>query len=67
MCWRAEATREEKWMGGRLRRLRQKETIGVKAISSWETHWEVNKKVVRKVQRCDREGLCGTVSCENEI
>ena len=35
--------------------------------SSRETNSELNEIVVRKVQRCDREGLCGTVSCENEI
>jgi len=35
--------------------------------SSRETHSELNEIVVRKVQRCDRQGLCGTVSRENEI
>ena len=40
---------------------------GRRCGSSRETRSEVNKIVVRKVQRCNREGLCGTVSCENEI
>jgi len=35
--------------------------------ASWQTNSEINKIVVRKVQRCDREDLCGTISCENEI
>jgi len=50
---RVEATREEQWVGDRLQR---RETIGVGCSgSSRETHSEINKIAVKKVQRCDRE------------
>ena len=35
--------------------------------SSRETHSELNELGVRKLQRCDRQGLCGTVSCANDL
>jgi len=54
---RAEATTEEKRVGDRLRRLQWKETIGV----------EADGLLGKSAEVCDRQGLCGTVSCENEI
>jgi len=68
-CWRSEEQRQQGLRNGWGRQVAEVAAEGNHRCGSSgsyrETHSEVDKIVVRKVQRCD--SLCGTVSCENEI